>query len=146
MGDWQIGSHHRIQLPAIIIEGVPRGDSFPYELGNTSLRLTQDVLYHVVAEDRHTRNKLLDILRVQEDKTIWLFSSRTVSKSGVFPLGADGDKLNNNNYPEFVHETGAFRWKKCYFDNVVISEVESMHHRLFEGTARITHEVIFGSI
>lgn len=145
-GDWSIGSHHRIQLPAIILEAVPRGESHGYELGNTSLLLEQDVLYHVVAEDRYTRNKLIDQLRAQEDRTIWLFSSYDVAASGDYPLDHRGEKVNNNMYEDFVNEGNGHRWKKCSFTNATISEVESLNPRLHEGTVRITHEIVFGTI
>ncbi|KKK61261.1 hypothetical protein LCGC14_3016110, partial [marine sediment metagenome] len=36
-------------------------------------------------------------------------------------------------------------WKKCTFKNSVVSEVDSWHPRLYEGTVRTTCEIIVGS-
>lgn len=143
-GDWAVGAHERIQLPAIVIEAVPRGRSRGYELGNTSLWIEQDVVLHILADDRPTRNKIVSLLQVQADHTIWLFDSDIVAASGAFPLDYSGDRVNGNVYPDIVVNTD-YRWKKCTFRNVVVSDVEAMHPRLYEGTVRITCEFVFGN-
>lgn len=144
-GEFGIGAQHRVQLPAIVIEPVPRGRGRGYELGSSSLELKRDVLYHILAEDVYTRNKLADILQVQQDNTIWMFNSLDVTKSGDWPLDYQGEKLYNITYPDLVADITGHQWKKCYFADSIISEVESLHHNLHEGTVRITHEIVFGS-
>ncbi len=147
-GDWSIGAQHRIQMPAIVIECVPRGSSRGFELGNGALVLEQDVLFYVLAENRFDRNNLLDTIRLQHDKTIWLFNSDSVAASTGFPLDFRGMKTGDNMYPDLVNvaQSGGFRWRQCRFADSVISEVESPNPNLFQGVCRVTTEVIFGNI
>ncbi len=144
-GDWSIGASNRVQLPLIIVEAVPRGTSEPYEIGNSALIINQDVIFHVLTDDRNMRNKLVSILQVQNDKTIWLFDSNIIASGEVFPLDYRGTRVNNLLYPNLVSNTG-YRWKKCMLKNVVTSEVVAVHPRLYEGTVRATLEIVFGSI
>lgn len=144
-GGWSINGQHRVQLPAIVIEVVPKGTSRGAELGNASLRISQDVLFHVVAEDTFIRNNLLDILRVQKDKTIWLFDTNEIVADGAWPLDSNGDIANSTVYPDLVAEDG-YRYKQCWFENCVLSEVESIHPDLHEGTVTATLQIVYGRI
>lgn len=144
-GEFAVGAHHRVQLPAVVIEPVARGRSRGYEIGSSSLSLFRDVQYHVLAEDYYTRNKIVDLLQIQDDNVIWFFSSLDVTKSGDWPLDYQGEKIQNKTYPQYVADIIGHQWKKCYFHDAIISEVESPHHNLHEGTVRITHEIVFGS-
>jgi len=141
-GEWSIGGQHRIQLPAIIIEAIPRGTSKGYQLGDGALVVNQDVLFHVLAEDRFTRNNLLDACRLQNHKTIWLYNSNNVSAANGFPLDYRGMKVGNNMYPDLVDSDG-YRWEKCYFNNAVVSAMETPNPKLYAGVVRITTEIIF---
>ena len=85
-GSWGILSNHRVQMPAIVIEAVPRRRFTPYQIGDTSQFVRQDVLFHIVAESRWWRNQLIDIISLQKDNRIWLYNSNTVASSGAFPL------------------------------------------------------------
>lgn len=144
-GNWTIGGNHRVQLPAIVIEAVSRGNTAGYELGNAALIIYQDVLFHVIAENRYDRNNLIDILRQQSDKTIWLFNSNTMANSGVFPLDYRGMLIGTLMYPNFVAEDG-YRYIKCTFENNNISAIESIHPNLYEGVVRSTLSLVLGTI
>ena len=143
-GDWSIGAQHRSQMPAIIIEAVSRGRSRPYELGNGSLVKEQDVLFHVVAETRSMRNTLLDIISQQNDKQIWLFNTNTVADDSAYPLDYRGMLSGTNMYPDLVGPDSEYRWRKCFFKNANISEVESINPNLYQGVVRVTAEIIIG--
>jgi hypothetical protein len=148
-GDWSILSHHRVQFPAIVLEAVPRGRSVPYELGNPSLIRQQDILFHVLAEYRGTRNNLVDAIANQADDTIWLFDVNEIATSSAFPLTFEGDKAANPlTWPDLIKvpDSGGFRWKKCRFTNATVTEIEAIHLNLYEGTVRMTTEIILGTI
>jgi len=145
-GDWSIGNHHRIQLPVVIVEAVPRGISEGYELGNGALRVLQDVLFHVIADTRHMRNKIMSILQLQNDRAIWLFDSDAVAAAQAFPLDYRGVRVNNNTYPDLVNEANGYRWKKCWFKNSTASDIETLNPRLHAGVVRTTCELIYGDI
>ena len=144
-GGWSINGQHRVQLPAVVIEAVSKATSEGAELGNGSLRISQDVLFHVIAEDSFMRNNLLDIFRVQKDKTIWLFNTNAIVAAGAWPLDSVGNIANSNVYPDLVAEDG-YRYKECWFEDSVLSEVEAVHPDLYEGTVTATLQTVYGKI
>ena len=144
-GDWTMGGQHRVQLPSIILEGIADGSTDGYELGNAALIINQDVLFHVVAENRYDRNNIIDIIRQQSDKTIWFFNSNTIAQSGAFPLDYRGMLTGTNMYPDLVAENG-YRWRSCSFNDNRISNIESIHPNLYEGVVRSTLEIVLGTV
>lgn len=139
-GEWAIGSHHRIQLPAIIIESIPRSRSRPYELGNSLLWLEQDIGFYILAENKNDRNKLLDIIRLQQDSTIQLFNTNSVAQNDAFPLDYNGSLKNSAlMYPNLIDQYG---WRKCFIKNVNLIELDSPHVNFHQGLARATLEII----
>lgn len=141
-GSWSISGNHRIQLPAIVIESVPKSRSRPYEIGNDNLWLEQDISFYVLAENKNDRNKLLDILRLQQDSTITLYNTNNLSQNDQYPLEYTGDrKTNALMYPNIVE---TYPWRKCFIKNMNLFELESITPSLFQGLARATIEVISG--
>ena len=145
LGDWSVGGQHRIQMPCIVVEAVPRRISKGYELGNAAMTMLQDVVFHVLAENRHDRNNLVDICSFQSDKSIWLWDSNLIADSGAFPLDYRGMRTGSNMYTDLIAED-AYRWKKCTFQNATITEVAPIHPNLHEGTVRTTMEVTIGNL
>lgn len=142
-GTWAIGSQHRIQMPCVIIEAVPRAVSSPYQLGDGSSWVEQDILVHIMAEDRYMRNNLADIMRGQFDATIWLYDPMSVISASDFPLDHNGDIVDSSQtYPALIDENTGHRWARCRFKRTNVSEVEALNSRLYEGVVRMTCEVI----
>ena len=140
-GDWSIGPHHRIQMPCIVIDSVPRSRNMPHELGSKSLKIEQDLIFNVLAENKNDRNQLLDIIRLQQDNTIWLYDINKAAREDKLPLNYLGDKNTNGlTYENLINE---YKWAKTFFKNVVLSEVQSVDMGLYEGLARATFEIIF---
>ena len=77
-GSWGILANHRVQMPAIVLETVPRRRFKPYQLGDTSQFVQQDIVFHIVGENRWWRNQLVDILSYQIDSQVWLFKTDTL--------------------------------------------------------------------
>jgi len=139
-GEWSIAGNHRIQLPAIVIESVPKSRSRPYEIGNNNLWLEQDIAFYVLAENKNDRNKILDIIRLQQDLTILLFNTNTLSQNDKYPLDYNGSKKNDNlNYPEIISQ---YLWKKCFIKNINLFEMDTITPNLYQGLARATVEII----
>lgn len=139
-GEWSIGGNHRIQLPAIIIDPVSRSRSRPYEIGNGLLWLEQDVAFYVLAENKNDRNKLLDILRLQQDVTLQLFDTNLLSQNDNYPLDYNGDIKNNAlMYPDIIN---AYPWRKCLIKNISLFEIDSPNPNFHQGMARATLEII----
>lgn len=139
-GEWSIGANHRVQLPCIIIEPVSRSRSRPYEIGNGLLWLEQDIAFYVLAENKNDRNKLLDILRLQQDITLQLFDTNQIAQNEAFPLDYNGDiKDNSLMYPDLITN---YPWRKCLIKNISLFEIDSPHPNLHQGMARATLEII----
>lgn len=148
-GSWGILSNHRVQLPAVVIEIVPRRKFEGYELGNWAMWVEQDVLFHIFSQTRQERNKLIDIISMQNDKTIFLYNINDVIENGKFALDANGTYVSGSPmYPDLVESrgNGGFRQRKCLFQNTVVSEIESHNPSLHEGTIRMTMKLAVGGV
>jgi hypothetical protein len=144
-GNWSVGSFNRIQLPAVVLQVIPRAGSYPYEMGNGSLVLQQDVLFHILSEKRRIRNDLMSMFLLQNDRSIYLFDENKIKKEKVFPLNYRGERSNSLLYSDLVSETG-YRDMLCRFTRC--RSVESnMHYRnLYDGMVLTTLELVFDNI
>jgi len=139
-GNWQIPGNHRVQMPAIVVEAVPRRQFKPYQLGNVGQYVYQDVLFHIIAETRWWRNQLTDIISLQADRTLWMYDNNTVASSGVYSLDHRGMVVNNPTmYPDLVNK---YSYKMARFYNMVVMEMNSYSSRLHQGTVRATFEIV----
>lgn len=142
-GDFSINSEHRIQLPAIIIETVARSDSKPFRLGDKSLIIQQDMLLHVLADNVSEKNNIVDIIRLQEDRVIWLYNTKEIIKSGIYPLNYNGSKnINGQNYYNIVNNAN-YRWLRCQIMDINISEINFTNIRMYGSVLRLSNEIIF---
>lgn len=143
-GDYSVPPQHRVQYPAIIIEAIPRAYNKPYELGNSALWVEQDVKFNIIAENKWGRNKLIDVLRLEDNHQIYLYNSDDVARSGLNALDYRGMLVNTTgNYPYLVNN---FPFVKCYFKETTVAEVESISANLHEGSVRITMEMVLHKI
>jgi hypothetical protein len=133
-GNWDILGHSRVQLPCVIVECVPRRSFKPFEVGNQMLTVKQDVLFHVLAEDKWSRDQVQDVLSLQHHKIIVGFNPDTIP----FPLDSDGALVGTAFYPTWVAEGSSHRWTKIRFEDCQITSVESPHPNLYESTVKIT--------
>lgn len=139
-GDFSSPPQHRIQFPAIIIEAVPRARNRPYEVGNTSLWVEQDVVFNIIAENKWGRNKLVDVIRLEDNREIYLYDSDRVARSGFNAIDYRGMLVNTSGmYPYLVDN---FRLAKVYFKEVVLAETESLNPKLHEASVRVTMELV----
>jgi hypothetical protein len=139
-GNWSIGGNHRVQLPAIVIESIPRARQRPYEIGSNALIIDQALSFRILAENKNDRNKLLDIIRSQQDATIALFDTNKIAQDNLFPLDANGDLIVNPlMYPDLLCN---YLWRKCWIKNVDFIEIDSINHNFHQGEARVTLEII----
>ncbi len=138
-GEWSIFGTNRIQLPAIILEVVPRGFGKGWHLGSESLEQSRDVLFSIVSETPWERKNLMDIFNSQVARKIHLFNSNTALNE--WPLDYRGALTGVQNYPYFVSSSG-HRWKVCEMKQSLITDVEQIHPKLFIATVRTTTETI----
>lgn len=138
-GDYIIPPESRVQLPAIAIEIVPKRTMKGYQLGGGQF-VNSDVLFHCLAEDEYTRNKLIDIVSLQNDKTIRLFDSNSISNSGDFPYNYMGFPVSGALlYPELLtkHPRGLARIQNANVQNMTL-----LNSNFYVGIVRMTIETI----
>lgn len=142
-GDFSIGSEHRIQLPAVIIETSPGSRSKPFRLGDKSLIMQQDMLLHIISDHRSDRNTIVDILKLQEDREIWLYNTNSIIKSGVYPINYDGTKNQNGQNYNIIVNNMDYRWLLCRILNVNVSDILFSNIKMHGSVVRLTNEIIF---
>jgi hypothetical protein len=139
-GEYHLSSNHRIQMPAIIIEPIARSYSQPWQLGDDSFNVSQDILLHVFTENGSDKNRLMDIIRLQKQQTIKLYDLMKVVNSGAYPLDYKGSKnLNGLMYYDLIDQ---YFWNKTYFKDINIIDMESRNKFLYWCTIRLTSETI----
>lgn len=139
-GTWNIFGSNRIQMPCIIVESVAKRTNIPFEIGNDNQLIRQDIVLHILAENKQDRNKLLDILGLQQDGVIILYNTQLISQNEQYPLDINGSPITGAlNYPDLVL---AYPWRKCWIKNVNLFEKDNITPGLYEGTARFTVEII----
>lgn len=146
-GDRSTLGEKRIQLPAIVIEMVD-GSFKPYQLGLGQYSYN-DVIFHVIAEDGHTVNKLADILAEQNERTIYLFNTDLLAASGNYPLDFKGSIASGAmTYPQLVVpvENGGFRWRKLSISDTRKQKQTKVHNNLYIKPVRMTTEVVLTTI
>ena len=141
-GNWGILSNHRVQMPAIVVEAVPRRTFTPYELGSISQVIKQDVIFHVVAESRWWRNQLIDVISLQQDKTLQLYDTDKIAEANVFPLDFRGMVVSTTSTYDALVNDEAYKFRTARVLNINITEMESYNINLHEGSVRASLELI----
>lgn len=138
-GDYSITANHRVQLPAIMIETIPRTVLIPREIGNTDNVIIQDVFLHIFTENINHRNTVAETLLLQKDKTLALYDVNKVVKNNVFPLNAQGfPNPSGLNYPELSIN---YRQHWCTIKDSTISELNTLSSSLYNGIVRWSVEI-----
>lgn len=142
-GDFSILSTNRVQLPAVIVESISRGLSKPFQLGDKSLAMKQELMLHIVAETMADRNMVIDIIRLQQDKVIKMYDTNKVIQNKVYPFGIDGtlnpDRLQ---YNQLINDP-IYLWSKIRLIDIFASDVQSFNPFFTESNLKLTVEVIF---
>jgi hypothetical protein len=132
-------AENRVQLPAIAVEIVPKRTMRGYQLGGGQF-VDTDVLFHCLAEDEYTRNKLVDIISLQNEKTIRAFDSDEIAKSGDFPLNYLGVPVSGAlRYPNLLEK---YYRGKLRFKNSVVQGMDLINSNFYAGIVRMTVESI----
>lgn len=137
--DYSITSVHRVQLPAIIVELIPRMSQIPHQLGTTDNIIIQDVFLHIYTENANQRNTLIDILIHQKDKTIYLYDVNNVAKNNRYSLNKFGNiNPSGYNYPDILQNFSRY-W--CTIKDSTIGELNTLSSSLHNGIVRWSIEI-----
>jgi len=142
-GEFTLPAEMRVQLPAIAVEIVPRRTLRGYQLGGGQI-VDTDILFHCIAEDAITRNKLVDIISLQNDKTILMFDSNAIANSGDFPLDYNGIPVSGAlRYPDLIQKYASNRIR---LKNSVVQGMDMINTNFHAGIVRLTAETIHNKI
>ena len=137
--DYAITSNHRVQLPAIIVELIPRTVQIPYQLGSVDNIIIQDIFLHIFTENANQRNILVDALIHQKDKTLNLYDITDVIKNNRYSLNNFGNiNPSGYSYPEIVNNFSHY-W--CTIKDSNIGELNSLSSSLYNGIVRWSIEI-----
>lgn len=122
-GTWDVLSKNRVQLPAMIIEAIPKVNFYPLELGNLSRKHQQEVVITILAETSYDRNQIHDIIAYQWQKRIMGVDRKKLTEDRKYPLNYDGSlSASGIQYPQMVN--GNYAWQQIRFENLKSREIE----------------------
>lgn len=139
-GAWDVLAENRIQLPAVIVEAVPRADRRPFELGSLVQITRQDVLFHILAEDRFRFKWMHDAITAQQETRMQGFNKNLMLANDAFPLDYNGEpKASGLMYPDLIQPTGngGFYWTQIRCQNMRSQDqrrLGSLHYCTVRGT------------
>lgn len=137
--NYSITTNHRVQLPAIIIELIPRLQQVPYQLGSVDNILIQDIFLHVYTENANQRNVIIDALIHQKDKTLYLYDINKVIKNNRYMLNKHNNiNPSGYNYPSIVEHFSDY-W--CTIKDSNIGELNTLSSSLYNGIVRWSVEI-----
>lgn len=138
-GDWNIGSQHRVQMPTIIIDAIPTCSLSGYALGESQRKAYQGVLFHIFAETKAIRNRLVDIIRLQGETSICTFNANYAALDSALPFTCD-DSQTGLDYSGLVDE---YPWHKIWLGKPLIRDLNTLKCGLYEAKVDIPVEVVF---
>lgn len=137
-GVWNTLSQNRVQMPAIVVEGVPRRSYYGRQLGGGQF-LYQDVLFHIFAETPYERNNLADILTYQYRKKIYLYDRNLITNSSAWPLDLNGSIVSGAmTYPSLINN---YSTRSAYFYEMTAEDMTNTVPGLYTAVVRTTFEI-----
>tara|TARA_R110000824_G_scaffold9415_10_gene42188 strand:- start:2400 stop:3437 length:1038 start_codon:yes stop_codon:yes gene_type:complete len=155
-GNWSQLSQTRRHLPVVAVEIVPRRTFKGFQLGGGQW-IYQDVLFHIITENSIDRNQLVDLISLQNDKSIWIPNYGLIQESPKFPLNLDfrgSPRPSAVMYPDLVAVTddqalpkpkGGFRNKKVFMTDTIVQEMGEVNPNLFGAIVRTTFQIVEGA-
>lgn len=138
-GEWGFLPEAKVQLPAIGVEMVNGSEMTPYQLGGGQyIRL--NLMAHCVADDSYTRDKLVDIVLMQKERSFYMMDLDSVCNNEKIPLDYRGVPISGALiYPDLV---SSYQGRILRFKDCVIDSSYSLNSNVHVGTVKITTEMI----
>lgn len=132
-----------VQLPALIIDVVPSKDFKPYQLGDRTQWIHNDIIFYVITENHWECSNIMDQVVFQNDRSILLYDPNKVVESGVLPFNYRNEltamALPSGMYPSLVEN---FKYKDCFIFDSNSQGITQFSPDLFMGTVKCSTEVI----
>jgi hypothetical protein len=145
-GQWDQLSEIKRQLPACGLELVSRRGYRPYQLGGGQW-IDQDMLVYICTEHKRERDQWLDILSMQNDRTINLLNRKRMKEDSGYPHDLDYRGMTVDNpmqYPQLAAPTGqgGFLWTNVELNDTVGEVIETVNGWLHRAVVRMTFTII----
>lgn len=143
-GEYYNDSRSRVDLPLIGIELVGIKDFKPYQLGGGQW-LFNEMLFHCVAENRYDRDKLIDIVSLENDKYIYLIDQNRLADDDNFPLDYRGCPVSNALiYPDLIKPSGdsGYRLRTLRLFDFSTEPVYKLNDQLYVGSVKCKTELV----
>lgn len=135
-------SDNRYTLPAIGVELAPIRRMTPFQLGGGQTVFT-DLLFHCVAEDVYTRDALIDVVCLQNQKVFNAYDLDQIATSGAFPIDYRG--VPNSGAMTFPYLASKYSGNHIRLIDAKIDSIYSLSPDVHVGTVKITTEcILFG--
>jgi hypothetical protein len=141
-GEWGMLADNRLQLPAIGIEIINYRKMTPYALGGGQHIFT-DFLFHCVAEDVYTRDHLVDIITLQNQKVMKTYDLDKIAADNAFPLDYRGVPISGALlYPDLLSK---YEGNYIRLIDSSIDAIYPLGTNVHIGSVKVTTEtVLFG--
>lgn len=126
-GDWVVAGEYRIQMPALVISAASTGVQSAYGLGKCKLRREQLVKFHIISEDKCLRDRLVDIILLQDGKCLWLYD----------PDVLECDRIP---YPDLAE---ANYWGNARSDGTRLALLRTLSSGLYEAVLVANFSILF---
>ena len=133
---------NRFVLPAIGVEVAANRRMTPFQLGGGQNVFT-DILFHCVAEDIYTRNALIDVVSLQNQKEFIAYDLNDIATNNDFPLDYRGVPASGAlTFPNLV---ASYPGTRIRLIDAKLDSVYSLSPDIHVGTVKITTEcILFG--
>jgi hypothetical protein len=149
-GMWDQPYAVRRQLPCLGVQLVNRRGLEPYELGGSQW-VHQTVDLYVVAQDDHFVDQWVDVLTLENDRTVWLPNRKRMQDDAGYPHDLDyrGSPVSNPmTYPQLIQPTGegGFGWTNAEWGDTVAEKISGLPDGLFATKVQASFAVVLGYI
>jgi uncharacterized Ntn-hydrolase superfamily protein len=110
--------------------------------------MTQDVLFHILADNSTERDKIFDIISKQFNTTIVLVDINKLADNDAYPLNSNGNisTQSTRNYNNLVGDSSQYGWRQCIFKRMYGQESTTFNNSFFGAVLRLTAEIPMGDV
>jgi len=136
---WMVDARHLLQMPVIVVTGVPTGQMRGLAIGNCKKRYDQDILIHILSEKKPILKTLMDVIFSLGDRNLCTFECDDAAIAGDLPLDCGGVPTGMLTLPELVDQ---YPWCRLETGVVQLIELHSLKCGLFEAMLRIPTSIV----
>lgn len=152
-GEWARYGETRMQFPTVAIEIVDEKNE-GFQIGGGQYCRNR-INFFVIGEDKNSVDRIANIIKNQNEKTIYLFDSNQLASAGKFPLNQFGTPNSGFiTYPTMVQYSGdgGYRytrgvlWGKMTFLNPNMEPRQQIMQNIYQRSVTMTTEAVLTNV